>query len=153
MKKSLILHTLLVGMAALLLCGCSDSKKGDGGIDPSQLVGKWLLTSEYDEWVENGKVVGEYDPYDFEESYYLEFRKDGYAADRTVRGNISQAPVDEYRYVFDEEDNRIYWPDNDGFWDTAVYVEKLTSSELVLVSYYMEDGQRLAEKSIYKKVS
>ena len=149
--KNSIFHTLWVGMAALLLCGCSDSKKGDGGIDPSQLVGKWLLTSEYDEWVENGKVVGEYDPYDFEDSYYLEFRKDGYA----VINGTDGMPGGESRYVFDEEADCLYWQEGEGLFDvgTTVRIEKLTSSELVLAVDYMENGIRLVEKGIYRKVS
>lgn len=64
--------------AALTWGGCS---KDDNGGGSGLLIGKWLLVSEYDEWI-NGhdEIEGAYDPYEFEESCYIEFRSNGSGA-------------------------------------------------------------------------
>lgn len=100
------LFTFFCCAVALLWGGCS---KEDGGINPDQLIGKWLLTSEYDEWVnERGQIEGEYDPYTFEESFYIEFRAD---AAGTIWWDTTVGCTDrmEFEYRFDAGSRMLCW--------------------------------------------
>ncbi|OUQ50254.1 hypothetical protein B5E60_13155 [Alistipes sp. An116] len=134
--------------AVLLWSGCS---KDSDGVNPDQLIGKWLLTSEYDEWVnDQGEVEGEYDPYTFEESFYIEFRAD---ATGTIWDTTEGSTKEEFGYRFDTGSQMLYWTygglSDD---DNPPYIEKLNASELIMTWYYEEGGKRLSEKSIFQRV-
>lgn len=144
------LFLFLCCAAALSWSGCS---KDDDGVDPGRLVGKWLLTSEYDEWInDRGEVEGEDDPYAFEDSFYIEFRAD---ATGTIWWDTTEGSLDreEFGYRFDAGSQMLYWTSGGlSDEDNPPYIEKLNASELIMTWYYEEAGKRLCEKSIFQRV-
>lgn len=133
--------------AVFVLNGCS--KDGDEG-NSERLFGKWLLVSEYDEWInDQGKIEGEYDPYMFEESFYIEFRSDGTG---TICDTVGMLDSEEFTYQFDSSSRMIYWLSG-GLSEEPPYIEKLTSSKLVMTWFYDEAGLQLSEKAIFRRVN
>ena len=140
--------------AALSWSGCS---KNNDGINPDQLIGKWLLVSEYDEWVnDRGQIEGEEDPYTFEESFYIEFRADNTGAMWNTNGEPmgNGLLVEEFEYRFDSGSRMLYWGAGGGVSDedNPLCIEKLNGSELVMTWYRMDEGQRVRDKSIFQRV-
>ncbi len=132
--------------AALTWGGCS---KDDNGGGSGLLIGKWLLVSEYDEWI-NGhdEVEGAYDPYEFEESCYIEFRSNGSGA---IWSTLDESDREEFTYRFDSSSRRLHWL-SEGLSEEAPYIETLTSSELVMAWYFQVSEYRLSEKMIFQRV-
>jgi hypothetical protein len=131
---------------ALTWSGCS---KDDGGAGTGRLIGKWLLVSEYDEWINGqGEIEGEYDPYELEDSFYIEFQTNS-------TGTIWWDPFDvtdteEFSYQYDSSSSLLYWLDG-GLSEEPPYIEKLSSSELVMTWYSQVSGYRLSEKAIFRR--
>lgn len=136
--------------AVLAWSGCT---KDNDGVNPDQLIGKWLLTSEYDEWVnDRGEIEGEYDPYTFEESFYIEFWADNTGAMwDTTAGTTDR---EEFGYRFDTGSQILYWTSGGlSDDDNPPYIEKLNASELIMTWYRMDEGQRVRDKSIFQRVN
>ncbi len=126
MKKYLF---LLSAMCALTFIGCSDDSETE-----KALVGNWLLTAEWDGWVnpDTGKEEGELDPYTYDEAFILILDKDGMATcywDTSDPNDVDSAP-----YSYDSSTNTIYLPilyDSD-----RVVIESLTDDQLILKCKY-----------------
>lgn len=132
---------------ALTLTCCT---KDDGAATSGTLVGKWLLTAEWDgEKSPTGKIVGEYDYYDPEESCYIIFHEDGTGESYEAKNPQS---IDHFGYSYDSGKKILTFTSGEGFSEYPATIEKLTATELIMTWSDYDDGWTDISKSIFKRV-
>lgn len=143
---------LLIAISSLLMVACS---KDDNKVEKDALVNTWELTYNEgfeaddegrDEWSGTPKELG------IEETYT--FKADGTGTEVYVEydqsGNEIHNSTNDFRWSFNDNNNTLSLKYS---YDTEEYtVEKLTSSEMILVQHEKENnGYEYFDKYTFRK--
>lgn len=143
---------LLIAISSLLIAACS---KDDNKVEKDALVNTWELTynegfeaddNDRDDWSGTPKELG------FSETYT--FKADGTGTEVYVEydqsGNEIHNGTNNFRWSFNDNNNTLSLKNS---YDTEEYtVEKLTSSEMILVQHEKDDdGYEYFDKYTFRK--
>lgn len=143
---------LLIAISSLLIAACS---KDDNKVEKDALVNTWELTynegfeaddNDREEWSGTSKELG------IEETY--SFKADGTGTEVYVEydqsGNETYKNTNNFRWSFNDNNNTLSLKYS---YDTEEYtVEKLTSSEMILVQHEKDDdGYEYFDKYTFRK--
>ncbi len=142
----------LIAISSLLIAACS---KDDNKVEKDALVNTWELTynegfeaddNDREEWSGTPKELG------IEETYT--FKADGTGTEVYVEydqsGNETYQNTNNFRWSFNDNNNTLSLKYS---YDTEEYtVEKLTSSEMILVQHEKDDdGYEYFDKYTFRK--
>lgn len=142
----------LIAISSLLIAACS---KDDNKVEKDALVNTWELTynegfeaddNDREEWSGTSKELG------IEETY--SFKADGTGTEVYVEydqsGNETYKNTNNFRWSFNDNNNTLSLKYS---YDTEEYtVEKLTSSEMILVQHEKDDdGYEYFDKYTFRK--
>ncbi|MDE6482934.1 MAG: lipocalin family protein [Rikenellaceae bacterium] len=143
---------LLIAISSLLMVACS---KDDNKVEKDALVNTWELTynegfevddNDREEWSGTPKEYGIEDTYTFNAdgtgtNYYVEYDQSD---------NKTYENTNNFRWSFNDNNNTLSIKYS---YDTEEYtVEKLTSSEMILVQHEKDDnGYEYFDKYTYRK--
>lgn len=140
MKKTLLLFTVF--LLSVASTGCSDDD--DNPVDAGNLIGKWLLTGEYD---------GDDSGWDYDWSNYeitLEFHTDGTGIYGFYKkGNLYNNGTTPFTWSLDANTLTM----SAGYSKNPGTIEKLDGEQL-LISWVqtLKDGRQVTEKALFKRM-